>query len=170
MTVAFGETDAVAFSEDRLSGSYRAHGIDRWIYVVTATCFIAIVLAGFVPDSLAKIAGIRAGARPPFPLALHFHATLMAGFLLLMLAQTVLMALGKRNWHMQLGVVSAILIPALIVSTLIAVPAVYQGYWYAAQSAPAPLKAQLEGFLPVLDDILLLQLRIAIIFPILMWI
>lgn len=168
--MAIGATDEIPFSQDRLSGTSRAHGIDRWIYVFTAASFIAIALTGFVPDSFEKITDIRAGAHPPFPLALHFHAVLMASFLLLMLAQTTLVALDKRNWHMQLGVASAVLVPALIVSTLIAVPAVYQRYWEAAQTAPMPFRAQLHGFLPILDDILLFQLRIAVLFPILMWI
>ena len=170
MAITVGATDELPFSQDRLSGTSRAHGIDRWIYVFTTASFIAIVLAGFVPDSFAKIADIRAGAHPPFPLALHFHAVLMASFLLLMLAQTTLVALDRRSLHMQLGIASAVLVPALIVSTLVAVPAVYHRYWDAAQTAPAPFKAGLQGFLPILDDILLFQLRIAIIFPILMWI
>lgn len=170
MTIAFAATDAIAFSEDRLSGSYRAHGLDRWIYAFTAASFVAIALAGFVPDSFVKIAGIRVGAHPPFPLALHFHAILMGGFLLLMFTQTMLVALGKRDWHTQLGVISAILIPALILSTLIAVPTVYQRYWGAAQNVSNPFRSQLQTLLPILDDILLLQLRTAILFPILMWV
>lgn len=170
MAITFGATDEFLSSQDKLSGTSRAHGIDRWIYVFTAVSLIAIVLAGFVPDSFAKIADIRAGAHPPFPLALHFHAALMGSFLLLMLAQTALVALDKRGWHMQLGVASAVLIPALILSTLVAVPAVYHRYWDAAQTAPMPFRPQLQGFLPILDDILLLQLRIAIIFPLLMWV
>ena len=49
--------------QDRLSGTPRAHALDRWIYVITAIFFIAIVLAGFIPDSLMKIEMVRAGAR-----------------------------------------------------------------------------------------------------------
>lgn len=106
----------------------------------------------------------------PFPLALHFHAVLMASFLLLLLAQTVLVALGRRDWHMQLGIVSAVLVPALVVATLFAVPAIYHGYWNVVQTGSAPARQALQRFMPVLDDILLLQLRIALIFPLLMWI
>src|SRR5207253_10495607 len=51
---------------DLLSGTPRAHAIDRWIYVSTAASFIAIVLAGFIPRSLSKIAAMQAGQRPPF--------------------------------------------------------------------------------------------------------
>ena len=35
---------------DLLSGTPRAHELDRWIFVFMAVWFIAIVLAGFVPD------------------------------------------------------------------------------------------------------------------------
>jgi hypothetical protein len=169
MTIAIDVSQQIAFPNDRLSGTTRANVIDRWIYVFTATSFIGIVLTGFVPDSIGKIAGIRAGTLPPFPLALHFHAVLMGSFLLLLLGQTVLVALDKRDWHMQLGIASVVLIPALVLATLVAVPTIYRGYWNVAQSAPAPVRQQIQGFLPILDDILLIQLRVAVIFPVLMW-
>jgi hypothetical protein len=57
---------------DALSGTPRAHALDRWIFVFMAAWFIAIVLTGFIPDSLEKIAAVKAGERPPFPLVLHF--------------------------------------------------------------------------------------------------
>jgi len=169
MAIAFDASEN-ALPQDRLSGSSRATAIDRWIYVFTAASFIAIVLIGFVPDSFAKLAGIRTGALPPFPLALHFHAALMGSFLLLLLAQTILMATGNRAWHMQLGIASAVLVPAIVVATLFAVPAVYHNYWNAAQTAPASVRPNFQQLMPVLDDILLLQLRVALIFPLLMWI
>ena len=46
---------------DLLSGTPRAHSIDRWIFVITAAWFIVIVLAGFVPDSIMKIGMVEAG-------------------------------------------------------------------------------------------------------------
>src|ERR1700750_2077845 len=73
MTIAIGAESAF----DRLSGASRSNVIDRWIYVFTAASFIAIVLAGFVPDSFAKVAAIQAGQRPPFPFVLHIHAVLL---------------------------------------------------------------------------------------------
>jgi len=71
---------------------------------------------------------------------------------------------------MQLGIASAVLIPALVIATLIAVPAVYHNYWNAAQTGPLPARQTFQQLMPVLDDILLIQLRIALIFPLLMWI
>ena len=37
---------------DLLSGTPRAHAIDRWIFVFTAAWYILIVLTGFIPDKL----------------------------------------------------------------------------------------------------------------------
>src|SRR5687767_7627580 len=95
---------------DYLSGTPRAHSIDRWIYVFMAGWFIAIVLAGFIPSSLAKIEMVRSGLRPPFPLIMHLHAVLMGSFLLLLLAQTWLMATGRSAYHQRLGLVSLLLV------------------------------------------------------------
>ena len=90
-----------------------ARVIDRWIFVLMATWFIAIVLAGFIPDSLMKIAQVRAGQRAPFPLMLHAHAVLMGSFLLLLLTQSTLVAVGRRAFHRTLGLAGMVLAPAM---------------------------------------------------------
>src|SRR5512146_2442522 len=98
---------AFSFKEPRpdlLSGTPRAHSIDRWIFVIMATWFIAVVLTGFIPDALMKIAMVEAAQRPPFPLVMHAHAVLMGSFLLLLLGQAWLMATGRRELHMRVGV------------------------------------------------------------------
>lgn len=154
--------------QDHLSGTPRAHPVDRWIYVFTAASFIVIVLAGFIPSSLAKIAAVQAGERAPFPLVLHMHAVLMGSFLLLLLTQTWLMAMGRREYHMRLGLLAMLLAPALVVVGLILAPTTYQGVWSAAQAAPPPARAELQQLLLRLDNILLLQLRIGLLFPILL--
>lgn len=166
MTIAIGAETAF----DRLSGASRTNVIDRWIYVFTAVSFIVIVLAGFVPDSLAKLGAIHAGQRPPFPLVLHIHAVLMGSFLLLLLGQTVLVATGRRAWHMQLGVAALGLAPVIVITGLVLVPTMYHAAWNAAQSAPPAARQSLQSALPIIDDILLLQLRGGILFSILMWI
>ncbi len=131
----------------------------------TAASFIAIVLAGFIPDSLAKIAAVEAGERPPFPLVLHLHAVLMGAFLLLLLAQTTLVATGRCGLHRQLGLMSIILVPALVVVGLILVPATYHGLWSAAQAAPPQARASIEQGIHIWENIMLLQIRIGILFP-----
>src|SRR3954468_10204529 len=88
---------------DLLSGTPRAGFVDRWIFVFTAASFVVITLTGFIPDSMMKVGMVKAGARPPFPPALHVHAVLMGTFLLLLLAQTWLMAMGRKALHMQIG-------------------------------------------------------------------
>jgi hypothetical protein len=120
--------DRFSFREHRpdlLSGTPRAHAIDRWIFVGMAAWFIAIVLVGFIPDAMMKVAMVKAGARPPFPLVLHMHAVVMGSFLLTLLAQSWLMATGRRDYHMQLGVLGALLAAALVVVGFNHAPTMY---------------------------------------------
>ena len=150
---------------DYLSGTPRAHAVDRWIYVFTALSFIALVLAGFVPSSIEKAAAVRAGLRPPFPLVMHVHALLMGSFLLLLLAQTTLVATGRQALHMRLGLVSMLLVPAMVVAGFLLAASNYHSVWAAAQTQP-----QMRPVLGVVENILLLQLRIGLLFPLLIWI
>ena len=62
--------DRVSFKErrpDLLSGTPRAHAIDRWIFVAMAAWFIVVVLVGFIPDAIGKVAAVKAGTHPAFP-------------------------------------------------------------------------------------------------------
>ena len=160
--------ETLGFKERRpdiLSGTPRAHAIDRWIYVFTAASFVAIVLAGFIPDSLMKIEAVRAGERPPFPIVLHMHALLMGSFLLLLLAQTWLMATGRRELHMRLGLLSMAIAPALVVVGFVLVATNYHILWGAVQASPPGKKEELQGILNIWENIMLLQMRIGILFP-----
>lgn len=161
-------TETLGFKErrpDALSGTPRAHAVDRWIYVFTAASFIAIVLAGFIPSSLSKIAAVQAGERPPFPLVLHMHAVLMGSFLLLLLAQTWLMATGRNQYHMRLGLLSMVIAPAIIVVGFLLIDTTYQATWDALQSAPPESREELERRLLATENVKLLQLRIGVLFP-----
>ena len=155
---------------DHLSGTPRAGYMDRWIYVFTAASFIAIVLAGFIPDSLMKIAAVQAGERPPFPLVLHMHAVLMGSFLLLLLTQTTLMATGRSDLHRRVGIAAFVLAPALVLVGFILVPTMYHQTWDALQTAPPDARAKLQQVLLVRENIMLLQLRIGILFPLFLFI
>lgn len=157
-------------SSDELTGLPRAGIIDRWIFAFMAAFFIAIVLAGFIPSSLAKIEAVRAGVRPPFPLVLHFHAVLMGSFLLLLLAQTTLAATGRIHLHRQLGLAALIIVPALVLVGFMLVPATYHAAWAATQAASGAAREQLQQILLIRDNIMLLQLRIAILFPLFIFI
>jgi hypothetical protein len=150
---------------DVLSGTPRAHAIDRWIFVFMAAWFIAITLAGFIPDSIMKVGMVSSGARPPFPLVLHMHAVLMGSFLLLLFAQTSLMASGRRDLHMRLGILGMVLAAALVAVGFVLAPTMYYETWNALQSAPSSAREKLQETLSIKENILLLQIRIGILFP-----
>lgn len=150
---------------DHLSGAPRAKTIDRWIYVFTAVSFIVITLTGFIPDSLQKIAAVQSGARPPFPVVLHMHAVLMGSFLLLLLVQTALVATGRGDLHRRLGIAGFMLAAVLVLVGLILVPTMYHYAWNAAQAAPPETRARLQQNVLMRDNIMLLQLRIGLLFP-----
>ena len=153
---------------DRLSGTPRAHSIDRWIFVIMAAWFIVIVLAGFIPDALGKIAAVKAGTHPPFPPILHVHAVLMGSFLLLLLAQSAMMATGRSALHKQVGMAAFVLVPALVVVGTILAPTIYHSVWQAAHTGSPQVQAALTPVIPQLENILLLQMHAGILFAIFM--
>jgi hypothetical protein len=163
--------DTFSFRErrpDLLSGTPRAGFVDRWIFVFMASWFIAIVLLGFVPDAIGMVAAAKAGLRPPLPIILHVHAVAMGSFLLLLLAQSVLMATGRCELHKRVGMAAFALVPVLVVVGLLLAPTIYREYWNFAQTAPPALKQKLHFRLLMLDDILLMQIRIGFLFPLFM--
>jgi len=153
---------------DLLCGTPRANSIDRWIFVFMAVWFIAIVFSGFIPDSLEKIAAVKAGQRPPFPLVLHFHAVLMGSFLLLLLAQTWLMATGRGAFHRQLGVLGIVIAVALIVVGFILVPTNYGLLWEAAHSGAPGAAEKFGGIVYRWERTLLLQVQAGTLFALLL--
>ena len=153
---------------DVLSGTPRAHAIDRWIYVFTAGALIVTTLTGFIPDSVMKVGLVKAGLRPPFPAVLHMHAVLMGTFLLLLLGQTWLMATGRKGLHMQLGVISVGVTALLVLVGAVLAPTMYYQTWDALQAAPAAARAELQQAVAIRENILLLQLRIGVLFPLLL--
>ena len=163
------ELPARAPRPDLLSGTPRAHPIDRWIYVFMAVWFIAIVLVGFIPDSLEKIAAVRAGTRPPLPLPMHVHAVLMGSFMLLLLAQTSLAATGRIDRHRSLGRLGLVLVPALIAAGLVLAVSNYHSVLDLARSGPPGLRELMADRVLHLDNILLLQLRIGVLFGLFIW-
>ncbi len=152
----------------RAPGNSLARVIDRWIFVFMTAGFILLVLLGFIPDSIAKIAAVNAGERAPFPPILHVHAVLMGSFLLLLLAQTTLAATNRIQYHRRLGLLGAAFVPAIVVTGLLLVPAMYQQAWSAAQNAPPEVREKLQQAVLVRDDITLLQLRMGVLFPLFM--
>jgi hypothetical protein len=140
------------------------NAIDRWIYVFMAAFFIVITLTGFIPDSLAKVAAVESGQRPPFPLVLHVHSILMGSFLLLLLAQTILAATGRLKHHQRLGISAVVLAPAIVIAGFILVPTMYHQIWDGIQAAPAEAQSDMQAFLRFFDNIMLIQIRVGILF------
>jgi hypothetical protein len=66
---------------------------------------------------------------------------------------------------MRLGVISFLLVPALVVVGFILVPTMYHQLWSAAQAAPPAVASQLADTLRVVENIMLLQIRVGILFP-----
>jgi hypothetical protein len=155
---------------DVLSGTPRAGFIDRWIFVFMAAWFIFVVLVGFIPDAIGKVQAVQAGLRPPFPVVLHMHAVAMGAFLLLLLAQTVMVATGREAMHKQVGIAAFVLVPVLVVVGIALAPTMYYQTWDALQTAPASARAGLQQVLYIKEDILLLQISAGVLFAIFIWI
>jgi hypothetical protein len=168
MATTAGKFAGHAQRADALSGTPRAHAIDRWIFVFMALWFIAIVLTGFIPDSIMKIGMVQAGARPSFPPVLHLHAIVMGSFLLVLLTQTWLMATGRKALHMQLGILGMALAALLVLVGAVLAPTIYYQAWTALQSASPAQRGQLQDLLAVRENILLLQMRVGLLFPLFM--
>lgn len=118
------------------SGTRAVQFVDRWIFVFMAALFVATALVGFIPTSIEKVMAVRLGFRPPLPAVLHIHAVLMASWLLLLLAQTTLMATGRRAGHMQLGVLGMVLAPAMVLTGFWLVPTIHAQNWPMIAAAP----------------------------------
>ena len=140
--------------------------IDRWIFVFMAVLLITVTLAGFVPDSLMKIGMVEAGKRPPFPLVMHLHAVAMGSWLLLLLAQTSLMATGRRAGHRQLGLTAMVLAPAVVVIGVVLAPTMYQQLWNSVHAMPSGPDANGLQQVAIRGNIALIQIQIGVVFAI----
>jgi hypothetical protein len=83
----------------------------------------------------------------------------------LLQAQTWLMATGRSALHMKLGIAGVVRAAALVAVGFILAPTMYYETWNALASAPPEARAKLQELLSIKEDILLLQLRIGILFP-----
>lgn len=138
--------------------------VDRWIFVFMAVWLIAIVLAGFGPDSLKRLALIEAAGRPPFTWQAHFHALTVGTWMLLLLAQTTLMATGARRGHMQLGIAGAVLAPVMVLAGFLLVPANVQSWIAFASGAGPEVQAEMQRTVRAALNITLIQIRVGCCF------
>lgn len=131
---------------------HRRSDTDRYIFLLTAGLFCLSAIVGFAPRS----AGILAGALPNPPLPVHIHAFLMCGWLLLLLLQTTLIAGRNKYLHIQLGLSTLALVPAL---------------WLAMVAATLETFGLMQqaGMGAMAGNLLLLQLRGMLLFPLFFW-
>lgn len=152
--------DAVGYGRD----STERQGFDRWIFVLMALLLLATVLIGFIPSSLDKVAAIQAGERAPFLPVLHVHAFLMGTWILLLIAQTSLVATNHRSLHMRLGMAAVVVMPAMVITGIFLVPATMAVIW---NLNPAVVPAAvIDETKIIVSNIALLQIRVGILFPI----
>ena len=112
------------------------------------------------------MSAIDSGARPPFPLVTHVHALLMGAFLLLLLAQSTLMAMGQQKYHRQLGLTAVVLAPALVIVGFVLVPTIYHMNLGVFQAAAPAAKAAAQRALNSNENIMLMQMRAGIMFSV----
>lgn len=159
-------TSAAAERNDARSkkGGAWASLVDQWMFVLMAVWLILVVLAGFGPDSVRRLALIEGGGRPPFTWQAHFHALTVGSWMILLLAQTVLMARGARRGHMQLGLLGAFLAPTMVLAGVLLVPANLRSWIaFAAEGGPE-VQAGLDTVIQNALNIALIQIRVACCF------
>lgn len=126
-----------------------ARELNSWVFVFMAALFVATALAGFIPDSLRKIEVVAAGHRPPFPMIMHVHAVLSGGWLVLLLAQSLLAATGRNAYHRQLGMLSFAMVPAIILAIVLLIYRIGTDFAKDFAMMPAemagPVKALITG-------------------------
>jgi hypothetical protein len=83
--------------------------VARWYFTGMAIVMIVISIAGFMPAIVHP-----AGRRAPLTLLAAAHGIVFLAWLLLFLAQSLLVATGRVGWHRRLGLASVFLL-ALIV-------------------------------------------------------
>jgi hypothetical protein len=127
----------------------------RFFYVGMAILFIVVAVAGFAPRSLA----IVTGNMPVPPPIVHLHAASMSAFLLLFLAQTLLMNRGRAAVHASLGAASFVLAPLMAVT--MATLVVMNGVGVLNSGAAMPPDAQARTF----AFVVFVMGRAAILFP-----
>lgn len=162
-----GSGDAVSFASSSGRQAGEARPLDRYIFVGTALLIIAVVLSGFIPSSLTLLERVASGDRGPIPLTLHLHAIFMGSWLILLAVQASLMATGRASLHMKLGRVAVTLVPAMVITGALLVPLSMAQVQNRIAAMPPEAAEELAFLLPMLNNIMAVQLSTAIVFPLL---
>jgi hypothetical protein len=89
----------------------------HFFFVVMATAVIAVVFSGFEPTFYFR--GFHSQTRP-MSVLLHVHGIIFSVWVVLFLAQTLLIARGNYRWHRRLGWALAGVAAAMIVLVILA--------------------------------------------------
>jgi uncharacterized integral membrane protein len=109
---------AMSVESIELAEPTRRRGASLLIYRLMAMLFVIIAIASFAPTSFGLLTSVAAGERPWPPLILHVHAAAMTGWLILLLAQTTLIAYGRRDLHRTLGLASLVLAAVVLIAMI----------------------------------------------------
>lgn len=135
----------------------------RWFFAGAALFLVITVLLGFVPSSLDKLAGIRAGQRPPLGLTLHFHALAMGSWMLLLLTQAGLAASGRITLHRRLGNLAFVIAPLVALAMILQTRAAWLDFAAASAALEPAVRAMAKAFL---SNLLLEQIRAVVLFSV----
>jgi hypothetical protein len=83
--------------------------VERWYFNGMAIMILAVSIAGFMPAIVSP-----AGRRAPLTLLAAAHGVVFLAWLLLFLAQSLLVATRRVGWHRKLGLTSVLLLALII--------------------------------------------------------
>ena len=133
-----GRSDQYSCHQDPRSTSTPAVQRDRRDHLFFSAMSVAMAVVVGVGFSRTYSARIAAGTLAFPPLA-HLHGALFALWMMLFIAQALLVTLGKTRWHRRVGVGSAFFAVAIPISgTVTAIVAVRHGFH---GNPPGPLDA-----------------------------
>lgn len=87
------------------------HEWDRNLFLIILAVIWFGILAGFIPDVLAHMAG----GHVPFAPIVHVHAAFYLGWLVLLTAQMSLVRSRRVGLHRRLGLLAVVMIPAMAI-------------------------------------------------------
>lgn len=98
----------------------RAISAERWFFAGMAIAIVLSIVAGFLPSYFLR--GVIDPGHPLAPMTplVHLHGALFTCWMLLFLAQVLLVANGRTDIHRRLGIAAVALLPALIVVATLA--------------------------------------------------
>jgi hypothetical protein len=137
----------------------RRRGLDRWFYVGVTSVLIGLNLAAFGPSL------IEPSARAvPLPLTalVAVHSAVSAAWLLVFLAQTILVATGHTAVHRRLGIAGVLLAVAFVATgPLVAIGEARRGFDLSSDLVPRGTSQSAGTLLSVLFLFVLFGLLVA---------